>query len=329
MYQFIAILLVSFATTFLFMPWLIPKLIRAKISGKDVNKPDETGFVKFKKEVPEMGGFGIIFGFSSGILLAIALSTFLHSFSNGFRLDFIMAAFLTVLLMTMVGILDDLFSMHQAIKATLPLFAALPLVAIRAGVTTMALPLIGPVHFGIFYVLILVPIAIAGASNVTNMLAGFNGLEAGMGLVACTSLAVIAFKINSLEALVILLAMIGALIAFLFYNWYPARVLIGDVGTLSIGAAIASAVIIGNFETSGLIVIVPYGIDFVIKAINGFPSKNWWGTYKDGKLYCKKKPISFCQWIMKLTGGISERNLSMTLILIEAVFGLIAIITVK
>lgn len=326
MYQFIAVFLVSFIATFLFMPWLIPKLKRAKIFGKDVNKPDSQGFVKFKKEVPEMGGLGIIFGFSSGVLFAIGMSTFFHMFENGFNLNFIMAAFITVLLMAIIGILDDLFSMHQAVKAILPLFAAMPLVAIRVGVTKMYFPFIGYIDFGIFYILILVPIAIAGASNVTNMLAGFNGLEAGMGIVACTSLAIIAFKIQSTNALILLLAMIGALLAFLFYNWYPAKVLIGDVGTLSIGAVIASSVIIGNFETYGIIVIIPYAIDFFIKAMNGFPSKNWWGSYENGKLYCRGKPISFCQWIMKISNGISERNLTILLILIEAIFGAIAIL---
>jgi len=313
--------LVSFIATFLFLPWIIPKLKRAKIVGIDVNKPN-------KVEIPEMGGFGIIFGFSSGILFAIALSTFFHVFTNNFHLNFILAAFITILLMALIGIFDDLFVMHQAIKAILPIFASLPLVSIRAGVTTMTLPFFGTINFGIFYILLLIPIGVAGASNVTNMLAGFNGLEAGMGLVACSSLAFIAFKIHSIESLIVLLSMIGALLAFLFYNWYPSRVLIGDIGTLSIGAVIASSVIIGNFETAGLIVIIPYAIDFVIKAINKFPSKNWWGIYRKGKLYSPDKPIGFCQLIMKIFGGISERNLVLVLIFIELIFGIIAISTV-
>ncbi|MBU4341303.1 MAG: hypothetical protein KKB24_00400 [Candidatus Altiarchaeota archaeon] len=318
MYEFLLVLLASFLVTFASTPWIIPKLKKAHLVGKDVNKPSQP-------ELPEMGGFGIVFGLSAGILLAVALFTFFHSFGNGFNLAYLLAALSTILLMALIGLFDDLFAMHQGIKAILPLFASLPLVAVKAGVTMMTFPFIGPVEFGIFYALILIPIGIAGASNVTNMLAGFNGSEAGMGLVACLSLAFVAFQLGSDEALILLLSMCGALAAFLFYNWYPSKILIGDIGTLTVGAVIASAVIMGNFETLGVIVIIPYILDFFIKVKNRFPSKGWWGQYRDGKLFSPENPISLCQWIMKLTGGIAEKDLVLILILIEFLFGIIAI----
>ncbi|MCG2820300.1 MAG: UDP-N-acetylglucosamine--dolichyl-phosphate N-acetylglucosaminephosphotransferase, partial [Candidatus Atribacteria bacterium] len=160
-----------------------------------------------------------------------------------------------------------------------------------------------------------------------NMLAGFNGLEVGMGVVAVGYLAIIAYLIGETTALIILMAALGALLATLYYNWYPAKILVGDVGTLSIGAVIASAVIVGNYETAGAIIIIPYLIDFLIKAKNHFPGKNWWGVHKDGKLYCPDSgPVGLCQLIMKLCGGISERNLVLVLMGIEAVFGVIAIL---
>ena len=317
MLEFALIFLVSFAATFISVPWLIPKLKRAGLTGKDVNKPD-------KPEVPEMGGFAIVFGLSGGILLAIYLNTFYDVFDGGFQLKLLLAAFCTILVMAFVGIFDDLFDMRQLVKAVLPLFAALPLVAVKAGVNTMTFPFIGPVHLGIIYTLILIPIGVTGASNVTNMLAGFNGLEAGMGAAACFSLALIAIALGRPEAAIILIATLGALLAFLYYNWHPSRVLIGDIGTLTIGAVLASAVIIGNFETAGVIVIIPYAIDFFIKAVNRFPSKGWWGIYENGKLFCKGKPISFAQTVMKLFGGISERNLVLFFVSFELLFGLFA-----
>ncbi|MEA3254971.1 MAG: hypothetical protein U9Q22_03945 [Candidatus Altiarchaeota archaeon] len=318
MYGLIPIFLVSFLTTLVLTPWIIPKLQRAGITGRDVNKPD-------KPEIPEMGGFAVVFGLSAGLLLAIALSTFFGFFNEDFQLKFILAAFATIMLMTLVGIFDDLFTMHQAVKAALPLFAALPLVAVKAGDTTLSIPFIGPVPFGIFYTLLIIPIGVAGASNVTNMLAGFNGLEAGMGAVACFSLGVIAVGIEEIEAAILLLAMCGALLAFLCYNRYPARVLIGDLGTLSIGAVIASSVIIGNFEMAGVIIIIPYAIDFFMKARSRFPSSDWWGEQGWSKLVCRGKPVGFCQWIMKATGGITEKNLVLILIGMESIFGVIAI----
>lgn len=88
----------------------------------------------------------------------------------------------------------------------------------------------------------------------------------------------------------------------------------GDVGTLSIGAIIATAVIVGNFETAGAIVIIPYGIDLLFKAANGFPKS--FGELKGDKLCCPAGgPVGLGQWIMKLTGGIHERTLVLILML--------------
>jgi UDP-N-acetylglucosamine--dolichyl-phosphate N-acetylglucosaminephosphotransferase len=181
------------------------------------------------------------------------------------------------------------------------------------------------IDFGIFYPMVLVPLGITGAANALNMLAGFNGLEVGMGIVAIGSLAIIAYLIGQATALIILMAALGALLATLYYNWYPAKVLVGDVGTLSIGAVIASAVVVGNYETAGVIIVIPYVVDFLIKAKSHFPYS--FGDYKDGKLYCPDNgPVGLGQLIMKLCGGISERNLVLVLMGIEAVFGVVAIL---
>lgn len=63
----------------------------------------------------------------------------------------------------------------------------------NAGQSTMNLPIVGTVDWGILYPLLIVPIGIVGASNVYNMVAGYNGLEAGMGVVMLSALAYIAF----------------------------------------------------------------------------------------------------------------------------------------
>ena len=199
----------SLTVTFLSVRWLIPKLSGAGFVGKDVNKEGAV-------TIPEMGGFGIISGLSIGILFAVGVTTFYPGIVPGINIGLILASLSTILLIALVGIVDDLFAIRHIVKATLPLIAALPLVAVKAGESVMGVPFIGSVDFGIFYILVLVPAGVAGASNVTNMLAGFNGLEAGMGLMACTSLGVLAFILGKYEALILLAAMAGALLAFLF-----------------------------------------------------------------------------------------------------------------
>jgi len=298
---------------------MISRLEEAGIVGKNMNS-------KAQEEIPEMGGLIMTIGFSAGIILAIALRTFYDVFLK-VNLTSILAALATILIVMLIGIFDDLVSVSQGIKAFMPVFAALPLMAIKEGQYLMKIPLNGIINFGIYYSLILVPLGITGAVNAINMLAGFNGLEAGMGLVAVGSLAIIAYLMGQATSLIISIAALGALLATLYYNWYPAKILVGDVGTLTIGAVIASAVIIGNYEAAGIILMIPYMVDFLIKAKNHFPSKNWWGIYKNGKLYCPGSgPVGLCQLIMKVCGGISERNLVLVLMGIEAVCGVMAIL---
>ena len=257
--------------------------------------------------------------------MAIALEAFVPP---TIPVDFteLLAVLAAVLLTGLVGILDDLLGMRQWVKAFLPVFAALPLVAIRAGHSTMTIPFIGRLDFGIFYPLILVPLGITGAANAVNMLAGFNGLELGMGLVAMGALAAIAGKVGATTALVTLLAGIGAALGILPFNWYPAKVFVGDVGTLSIGCIIAASVIVGDIETAGVILIVPYAIDLVFKATNRFP-KSFGELHADGKLRCPPNgPVGLAQAILKVTGGLSEQTLVLVLMGIEAVFGGLAIL---
>jgi len=295
---------------------LIPRLARAEMVGRDRNKPGQP-------EIPEMGGLALVAGFGSGVLLAIALEAFqprllLVEFTA------LLAVLASVLLTTLVGVADDLIGMRQLVKALLPVVASLPLVAIRVGHETMVVPFIGPVDFGLIYPLLFVPLGVTGAANAVNMLAGFNGLELGMGLVAMGSLAAITGVLGQTTALVLLLSGIGASAGLFLFNRYPARVFVGDVGTLSIGAILAAACIVGNVEVAGVILIAPYGLDFLLKAAHGFPSQGWWGELgEDGKLRCPNHgPVSLPQLVMKLTGGVREPTLVLILVGVEALCGL-------
>jgi len=310
--------LFSFIVTFLFTRILVPRLKRFGIIGRDVNKPD-------RPEVAEMGGIAIVAGFTAGVLLAIFLNTF-SEFE--FNLVYVMAALITVHSVAFIGIVDDLLDIPQAVKAFLPLAAAVPLIAVSAvGSTSMTIPFIGQIDLDIFYILVLVPIGVAVASNLSNMFAGFNGLEAGLGSVMFLAMAILAIAHGSVEMAILFIPILGALVAFLFFNWYPAKVFPGDVGNLTIGAVLASGVIIGNMETAGAMLMILYVFDFFIKAYKRFPSSNWWGEYRDGKLYALEgKSRGLAQFAMKLFKGISEVNLVLFFIGIEVIIAIVVLL---
>lgn len=312
-------LVLSMAGSFLAAWVLIPRLLHAGIVGKDIQK-------RAQPSIPEMGGIAIVLGFTAGVLIAVGTVSFVHSFSF-VSLAALLAALGAVLIAGLIGLIDDLLRIHQGVKALLPILAAVPLMAIRAGQTRMLIPALGHVDLWILYPLVGIPFAVTVATNATNMLAGFNGLEIGLGIVVMGSLSIIAWQLSETTALILLLSGLGALLGMLQFNWYPARVFVGDVGTLTIGAIIAAAVIIGDFEVAGLILLVPYGIDFLFKAFHRFPSTGWGGELRaDGKLHCPQHgPVSLCQFIMRITGGIHERSLVLLLMGVETVLGLAAI----
>ena len=313
-----AIFVSSLVISAIALPFLIRKLLAAGITGKDVNKKNNV-------LVAEMGGLAIIMGAIGSLLLAIALNTF---FGYEFKLIEILAAMLTITIIALIGTFDDLFDMRKDVKTILPMIAALPLVAVSAaGSTTIGIPFVGSIDFGLVYIVLLIPLGVTVSANLTNMLAGFNGMEAGMGIVMFAALLFLAFANGSTEMAMLSVAMLGALIAFIRWNWFPSKIFIGDIGTLAIGTTLAVAVILGNLESAGAILVIPYLLDFVIKAYNKFPSKYWWGELRNNKLYALDGKVrGAAQLLMKLANGISEQKLVLVFITAEGLCALLAIV---
>jgi len=218
-----------------------------------------------KPKVAEMGGICVVFGFVLGMLAYIGLMTFyLHSPKY---ID-ILAVLCTVLMTCTIGIMDDLMGwktgLRQWQKPIFTLFAALPMMVVNAGHSTMNLPIVGTIDWGIFYPLLIVPLGIVGASNAYNLLGGYNGLEAGMGVIILLVLGYVGLQNGKSDASILALVMVGALLAFLYFNWYPAKVFPGDTLTYSVGALVACVAILGDMEKIAILLFVPYVIDFIL-----------------------------------------------------------------
>ena len=188
--------ILSFISTRLVMPWLIRKLEKADIIGKDIHKSS-------RPIVAEMGGMGILFGFIIGIFVGIILFPTLT-----FQLAIVLVV---VLLVGMIGMVDDLIVLSSKEKLFLLFLAGIPLWWIA------------PPNVGLLY-MILIPIAVSICSNLTNMLAGLNGIESGLGVISMTSLTISCIVLGKYDVAIISMSMLGTLIAFLYYNKYPAKV---------------------------------------------------------------------------------------------------------
>lgn len=285
----------SFLTTYLLMPAWIRAAHRIKLTGKDMHKYD-------KPEIAEMGGLVVNAGFIIGVLTYIGLSTFY--FKHNANLIYILAAISTCLIIMLVGIMDDLLGwkigLKQWQKPLLTSIAALPMMVINAGESEMVLPMIGVVNFGILYPLVIVPVAITGAANGFNMLAGLAGLEAGMGIIILGTLGLVAWQAGSSWVAMLSLSMVFALLAFLKYNWHPAKVFPGDALTYSVGALIATVAILGNMERIAIALFSLYFIELLIKARTRFKGECYGVPDSEGTLSPPRNIESLTHAAMKL-----------------------------
>jgi UDP-N-acetylglucosamine--dolichyl-phosphate N-acetylglucosaminephosphotransferase len=271
--------IVSFLVTYFLTPFWIRATPYAGLVGKDMNKYE-------KPEVSEIGGIPLVAGFTGGVLVYISLSTF-YIQQNSF-LIFLLASLLTVLSMTVIGIVDDILrwkiGLKQWQKPLLTLPAALPVMAVNAGESTIILPFFGTFDFGIIYPLLIIPIGIAGAANGFNMLAGYNGLEAGLGAIILSTLGFVSWKTGNTWVAMLAFSMVFALLAFLIYNWNPARVFPGDTMTYAVGALIACIAIFGNMEKIAVILFIPYFMDFLLPLRASFKTEAFAKVNPDGSL---------------------------------------------
>ncbi|MFA6065180.1 MAG: glycosyltransferase 4 family protein [archaeon] len=313
--------IVALITVLILMPPFLKRMHEQGFLGKDMNKFD-------KPLVAELGGAVVFLGFSFGVFAAIFIATYLHFFT--IELSLLLAGFCTIAMICFIGVIDDIIGWKKGIRqwqhALFPILAALPLMAIQVGETTMNLPLFGEVNLGIFYALIIIPIGITGASNAFNMLAGFNGLEAGQGIILTFVLTIIALLTGQTTAAILGIAMFGALIAFLKFNWFPAKIFGGDSLTLMVGANLAIMCIIGNMETIGVIIIGLFFVEFLIKAKHKFQSECFGIPNKKGTLSANPKGGSLTQVILKLgKGKLTEVQVVLIILGIQTLIGLIAI----
>lgn len=265
----IASAVASFVATLLFVPWLIRNLRGTSAMGRDINKPGSP-------KVPEMGGLAVILGSYVGVTLLVVVSP-----AETSRVYYY-AALVASLGAGVVGVMDDAFNLRKRTKAIAPFFLALPL-----GAATLVSGNTILLGLNIGYLMVLVVAAgITSAANAANMLEGFNGLGAGLMICICVTLIVLSTMVGSTEGLFLLFPLLGALVAFLWFNRYPARVFPGDSMMLFSGATIACAAIVSSpsLKTLGALLFLPLIAEFILKARARFEAENYGQVDADGYL---------------------------------------------
>lgn len=259
---------VAFLITVLLSPIFIPFLRRLKF-GQSIREEGPKSHQK-KAGTPTMGGIMI--------LLSVSITTLvMTSKFNPNPMSFEVFLLLFVLIgYGLIGFLDDFIKIirkqnlgltsRQKLLAQVLIAIIVYIILDRHGFPTyIAVPLTDiqlELGFGYF---LLILFMLVGTSNAVNLTDGLDGLVAGTGAIAFGAFGILAWHgIPQYEISVFSLAVSGALLGFLVFNSHPAKVFMGDTGSLSLGGALAIVAILTKLE---LLLIVIGGV-FVIETLS-------------------------------------------------------------
>lgn len=222
--------------------------IKLGISGIDYHKPG-------KPRIPEMGGLAFTIGVVTASIPAILFYTYVKE---------ILGLMFTVLATGLVGIIDDLKKLGALEKPLLTAAAGLPLILLHPYSGTLVLPFRITFRIPIVYMAI-IPGSLAVTSNSINMFDTMNGAATGSSLMVLVTLLLVAFLKNSMGGGFDIL-LTGLMFSIIFpplltlfiYNKYPAKVFVGDTGTLSMGGALLALSVIQGCEVPLIISLLPH-----------------------------------------------------------------------
>lgn len=256
-------LIVAFAISAILAPMLIPALHRLKF-GQSIREEGPKSHMK-KAGTPTMGG--IIF------LISIILTTLIIGAGKGLISAESVALLIVLLGFGIVGFLDDgmkvffkrnlgLTSIQKLILQIIISIVAYFLITNVGGFeNSLHIPFTDvSIHLGWVYVLFMI-FWLVGFSNAVNLTDGLDGLVSGTGAVAFLAYAIIAFVQEQYDLAVFAFAVAGSLLGFLIFNKNPAKVFMGDTGSLALGGALATLSILTHQEILLLII----GLVFVVE----------------------------------------------------------------
>ncbi len=194
--------------------------------------------------VPTLGGLAIFAGFIVASILSWPVAKFRH----------LSALYLASMMMLILGIIDDIFDMSPKIKFLGQVFISALYVVTGPKIVSLTNPSGGIVSLG-FLSIPLSILWLLGITNMVNLIDGLDGLAAGT--VAITSLTCILLTGFKLDWFILVLqcAVLGACLGFLPYNFYPARIFMGDSGALFLGFVTGALAIEGSLKGAATVTL--------------------------------------------------------------------------
>lgn len=240
-FAFIMALAVSFAAT------PVVRILAKRVGAIDVPRDNRR---MHKVPIPRMGGLAIFFGFITSVLCFGTINSQMKAILLG-------ASVLIVL-----GIIDDIKALPASFKLVVQIIAALipALNGVRA--YNIANPFVSYdyIHLGAFAIPFTV-IWIVGIINAVNFIDGLDGLAVGISSIASFSLLIIAAMVSESYVVIIMAALAGSCIGFMPFNMNPAKIFMGDTGSMFLGYILAVMSVQGMFK---FYAVVTFAVPFII-----------------------------------------------------------------
>jgi UDP-GlcNAc:undecaprenyl-phosphate GlcNAc-1-phosphate transferase len=228
-----------------------PLVARTARALRIVDHPSDRG-VNARSGMPLAGGLAVAIGFAVG--LAAALYALTEPLPPG-RLDGLVAG---ATVMIVAGICDDRWGMNAWSKFLVQILAAAIAIAHGFEISHFTEPLTRTSFLLPVWLKWVVSLLwIVGITNALNLIDGLDGLAAGVGAIIGATLSVIAWQTGQPFAVCIGVALVGSLLGFLPYNFWPARIFLGDTGSLFIGYLLALLALGGYRQLSLITFVVP------------------------------------------------------------------------
>ena len=245
----------AFVLTVIGIPAFIRFYRKAQITGQQMH--EDVKQHQAKAGTPTMGGIVFLI---TGVLVSFVLALLSNQLTNNVE----MILFILVLY-GLVGFLDDFLKVFRKINEGLNPKQKL-LLQLVGGVVFYffyerggdMLNVFGfPLHLGVFYIFFAL-FWLVGFSNAVNLTDGIDGLASISVVISLSAYGVIAYVQNQLDILLVILAMIGGLLGFFVFNHKPAKVFMGDVGSLALGGMLAAISMALHQEWSLLLIGLVY-----------------------------------------------------------------------
>ncbi len=194
--------------------------------------------------IPRLGGLAIYIGFMAAVLFCVPLH---HE---------LIGMLLGCTAIVAIGIWDDICNIPARVKLVGQIAAACIPVAFGIQIEWLTNP------FGDILVLpevIAIPVTIfwiIGFTNTVNLIDGLDGLAAGVAFIASISMFLLAVNLNQFLPALIIVSMAGAALGFLQYNFNPAKIFMGDTGSMLLGYTLAVSAVLGLVKTAATVALV-------------------------------------------------------------------------